>query len=88
MPVTFYSVIPSEAKRSRGISSCSFFYEEIRDVSTMLDMTEERWHGHVCFRPKIGLWPVAPHRKFCPMSRISELRIRWAHRLVKSVFLS
>jgi len=58
MPVTFYSVIPSEAKRSRGISSCSFFYEEIRDVSTMLDMTEERWHGHVCFRRNIGLRPV------------------------------
>ena len=26
----------------------------------MLDMTEERWHGHVCFRCNIGLRPARP----------------------------
>jgi len=30
------------------------------EMSRLLDMTEERWHGHVCFRRNVGLRPVRP----------------------------
>ena len=48
----------SEAQSRKSLAV--LFSTKKLEMSRLLDMTEERWHGHVCFRRNIGLRPVRP----------------------------